>query len=51
MTDADAFELVSAGPVDTEFFAANNPGGSAIRQSKVDRLPRQPGERQLPAGS
>ena len=32
---------VSPGPVDTEFFAANNPSGSAIRQSKVDRIPRQ----------
>ena len=31
---------VSPGPVDTEFFAANNPIGSAIRQSKVDRIPR-----------
>lgn len=31
---------VSPGPVDTEFFAANNPSGSAIRQSKVDRIPR-----------
>lgn len=41
MTDGDAFELVSPGPVGTEFFAANNPGGSAIRQSRVDRIPRQ----------
>ena len=31
---------ISPGPVDTEFFAANNPSGSAIRQSKVDRIPR-----------
>ncbi len=31
---------VSPGPVDTEFFAANNPSGSALRQSKVDRIPR-----------
>lgn len=31
---------VSPGPVDTEFFAANNPIGSAIRQSKIDRTPR-----------
>ncbi len=31
---------VSPGPVDTEFFAANNPIGSVIRQSKVDRIPR-----------
>ena len=31
---------VSPGPVDTEFFAANNPSGSAVRQSKVDRIPR-----------
>lgn len=31
---------VSPGPVDTEFFAANNPVGSAVRQSKVDRIPR-----------
>lgn len=31
---------VSPGPVDTELFAANNPRGSAIRQSKVDRIPR-----------
>ena len=31
---------VSPGPVDTDFFASNNPPGSAIRQSKVDRTPR-----------
>lgn len=31
---------VSPGPVDTDFFASNNPPGSAIRQSKVDRIPR-----------
>lgn len=31
---------VSPGPVDTDFFAANNPIGSAVRQSKIDRTPR-----------
>ena len=31
---------VSPCPVDTDFFASNNPLGSAIRQSKVDRTPR-----------
>ena len=31
---------VSPGPVDTDFFASNNPPSSAIRQSKVDRIPR-----------
>lgn len=30
---------VSPGPVDTDLFATNNPSGSAIRQSKLDRIP------------
>ena len=32
---------MSPGPVDTEFFANNNPAGTAIRQSKVDRIARR----------
>ncbi|MEY4267368.1 MAG: hypothetical protein RIS90_1903 [Pseudomonadota bacterium] len=31
---------VSPGPVDTDLFAANNPVGSSVRQSKIDRTPR-----------